>query len=77
MNKYLISVLLLSLFSLRALFHSGLPPTHDGEYHVIRFYEFFKTLSSGVLYPRWALDLNQGMGAPIFNYVYHLPNYFS
>ncbi len=77
MNKYLISVLLLSLFSLRALFHSGLPPTHDGEYHVIRFYEFFKTLSSGVLYPRWALDLNQGMGAPLFNYVYPLPNYFS
>ena len=77
MNKYLISVLLLSLFSLRALFHSGLPPTHDGEYHVIRFYEFFKPLSSGVLYPRWALDLNQGMGAPLFNYVYPLPNYFS
>lgn len=58
-----------------ALFHPGLPPTHDGEYHVIRFYEFYKVLSDGVLYPRWAPDLNNGYGIPLFNYVYPLPNY--
>ncbi len=75
--KYIILVLVLSTFSVRALFHSGLPPTHDGEYHVIRFYEFHKVLSEGTIYPRWAADLNNGMGAPLFNYVYPLPNYFS
>lgn len=60
-----------------ALLHPGLPPTHDGEYHVIRFYEFDKVLRSGVLYPRWAPDLNYGFGVPLFNYVYPLPNYIA
>lgn len=55
----------------------GLPPTHDGEYHVVRFYEFDKTLRDGSLYPRWAPDLNNSFGVPLFNYVYPLPNYFS
>lgn len=58
-----------------ALLHSGLPPTHDGEYHVIRFYEFDKALRDGNLYPRWAPDLNNGFGVPLFNFVYPLPNY--
>lgn len=57
------------------LFHEGLPPTHDGEYHVVRFYEFNKVLLSGNIYPRWAPDLNKGFGVPLFNYVYPLPNY--
>jgi len=57
--------------------HSGLPPTHDGEYHVIRFIEFDRALRGGNLYPRWAADLNYGYGIPLFNYVYPLPNYFS
>jgi len=58
-----------------ALLHPALPPTHDGEYHVIRFYEFDKTLRGGDWYPRWAPDLNYGYGVPLFNYVYPMPNY--
>ena len=60
-----------------SLLNKGLPPTHDGEYHVIRFIEFDKTLSSGSFYPRWSPDLNYGYGIPLFNYVYPLPNYVS
>ncbi len=60
-----------------ALLHPGLPPTHDGEYHIIRFYEFDKILRNGILYPRWAPDLNYGYGVPLFNFVYPLPNYVS
>ena len=60
-----------------SLFHSGLFPTHDGEYHIIRFYEFSKVLNSGILYPRWAPDLNNGYGVPLFNFVYPLPNYIA
>jgi uncharacterized membrane protein len=60
-----------------ALLHPGMIPTHDGEYHVLRFYEFDKTLKSGVWYPRWAQDFNFGYGIPLFNYVYPLPNYFA
>lgn len=60
-----------------SLLHSGFIPTHDGEYHVIRFYEFHKVLLDGNWYPRWAPDLNYGFGVPLFNYVYPLPNYFA
>ena len=71
----LLLVVFFSVLSVLPLFHRGFPPTHDGEYHVIRFYEFYRVLSSGVFYPRWAPDLNFGYGVPLFNYVYPLPNY--
>ncbi len=70
-------VLIFAIFSVAALVHSGLPPSHDGEYHVIRFYEFNRTFTSGNLYPRWAPDLNFGFGVPLFNYNYPLPNFVS
>jgi uncharacterized membrane protein len=71
----LIFVLVFAFLSVHSLFQSGLPPTHDGEYHVIRFHQFYETLSSGNIYPRWASRLNNGYGLPLFNYVYPLPNY--
>ncbi len=73
-----VSVFIVIFFSVIAgfsLLKPGLPPTHDGEYHVIRFYEFDKALRDGNPYPRWAPDLNNGFGAPLFNYVYPFPNY--
>ena len=60
-----------------ALLHPGLPPTHDGEYHVIRFFLFGEAFSDGNLYPRWASHLNNGFGVPLFNFVYPLPNYIA
>ena len=75
--KYIILLLAITFFAIKPLFHQGFPPTHDGEYHVIRFYEFDKALRDGDLYPRWAPDLNNAYGVPIFNYVYPLPNYFA
>lgn len=78
MVKRAFPFLLILLFSLLAgfsLLHRGLPPTHDGEYHIIRFYEFDKTLRAGQLYPRWQSDLNSGYGSPLLNYYYPLPNY--
>src|SRR3989344_2490148 len=68
-------VLFITLISIISLFSFGLPPTHDGEYHVVRFSQFYKVLESGILYPRWAPDFNNGFGIPLFNYVYPLPNY--
>ncbi len=70
-------VLLFALLSVSNLFHAGLPPTHDGEYHVVRFYEFDKTLRDGSWYPLWAPDLNYTFGSPLFNYVYPLPSYIA
>lgn len=82
MKKYffLWPILIVLIFSILAgwsLLKPGLLPTHDGEYHVVRFYEFDKTLRDGNLFPRWAPDLNHGYGVPLFNYVYPLPNYFA
>lgn len=73
----LIILFILTFISIIPLLKSGLPPTHDGEYHVIRFYEFYKTLADGSFYPRWAPDLNYGFGIPLFNFVYPLPNYIA
>lgn len=70
-------VLFVALISIISLFSSGLPPTHDGEYHVVRFQQFYKVLESGILYPRWAPDFNNGFGIPLFNFVYPLPNYIA
>ena len=74
-NKYILLVLLFSFLSVYSLSQPGLPPTHDGEYHVMRFQQFYKVLSTGTIYPRWAPDFNNGFGIPLFNYVYPLPNY--
>lgn len=73
----IIIVLFFTIFAGFSLLHEGLPPTHDGEYHVIRFYEFDKVLRDGNLYPRFAPDLNYGLGVPLFNYVYPFPNYLA
>lgn len=75
--KYLVLVILFSLISILDLAHPGIPLTDDGEYHVIRFEQFYKVLSDGIIYPRWAPDLNNGFGVPLFNYVYPLPNYLA
>lgn len=75
--KAVLFIFFISIFSVVNLFQAGLPPTHDGEYHVVRFYEFDKTLRDGNWYPLWAQDLNYLYGSPLFNYVYPLPNYFA
>jgi hypothetical protein len=75
--RFILFTILISSIAVVDLFTYGLPPTHDGEYHVMRFQQFHKALSEGNLYPRWAGDFNNGYGIPLFNYVYPLPNYFA
>lgn len=77
MGKFLpiIIVVLFAIIAGFSLLHKGLPPTHDGEYHVIRFYLFDEALRDGNLYPRWATHLNNNFGVPLFTFVYPLPNY--
>lgn len=73
--RFLIASVVISFFSVVSLIKPGIPPTHDGEFHVLRFEQFFKSINQGTLYPRWAQDFNNGYGIPLFNYVYPLPNY--
>ena len=74
-NSYIFLLLVVTFLAIQPLTHAGLHPTHDGEYHVIRFYEFDKAIRDGDWYPRLAPDLNNGYGVPLFNYVYPFPNY--
>lgn len=78
MAKKILPIIVVVLFAFIAgfgLIPSGLYPTHDGEYHIIRFYEFSQALALDNWYPRLAYDLNNGYSVPLFNYVYPLPNY--
>lgn len=62
-------------YAVLPLLRPGYIPTHDGEFHIIRIWQFYKQLSAGVLIPRWAPDLNSGYGVPLFNFYYPFPNY--
>lgn len=57
------------------VFGSRYIPTHDGEYHIIRFWQFYASLAGGNWFPRWAPDLNHGYGIPLFTFQYPFPNY--
>lgn len=71
----LLTVFIAVVFSAWPLFGKGFIPTHDGEYHIIRFMEFGRMIADGNLFPRWAPTLNSGYGIPIFIFHYPLPNY--
>lgn len=75
--KAIFLVLFFATIAGLGLLRGGLPPSHDGEYHVIRFYQFDKTLRDGDFYPRWQPDLNKGYGSPLLNFYYPLPNYLA
>ncbi len=68
-------VTLLTVYVIIPLLVPGFIPTHDGEYHLIRIWQFGKMLGSGYLFPRWAPDINSGYGLPLFNFQYPFPNY--
>jgi len=70
-------IVIVWVYLARSLFGPWFLPTHDGEYHIIRFMEFYRVLASGILIPRWAPTLNSGFGIPIFIFHYPFPNYVS
>jgi hypothetical protein len=77
-NIRLLGILLLMLYWIVVVFPFFSPsfiPTHDGEFHIIRIYEFSKMLKDGYIVPRWAPDLNSQYGMPLFIFHYPFPNY--
>lgn len=51
----------------------SVPHTHDGPVHLARIASYYKELSYGQIPPRWASELNFGIGMPLFNFMYHVP----
>lgn len=68
-------VLILTIIPLVGLLPQGLPVTHDGIDHVARIANFYKGLSEGIFFPRWAENLNWGYGHPILMFLYPFSSY--
>lgn len=73
----LLFLVIATLFSSRVFFQPVFFPTHDLEYHIIRLWQFDKNAREGIFIPRWAPDLNDGYGVPVFSFFYPLPNYIA
>jgi len=67
-------VLIPVVIAVAPLFGARFIPTHDGEYHIIRFWQYYTMIEGGSWFPRWAPDLNNGFGIPLFTFQYPLPN---
>lgn len=69
-NIAVILITLLALLGIRTFFHAGYFPSHDGEWMVIRFSDFHRSLVDGQWPVRWGGRLNFGFGYPVFNFLY-------
>lgn len=69
--------LVLTLISTRYFFHQGVPVTHDGNNHLIRFANYKIAVRELQVPPRLAPNLVNGYGYPVFNYNYPLANILS
>lgn len=69
--------LVLTLISTRYFFHQGVPVTHDGNNHLIRFANYKIAIRELQIPPRLAPNLVNGYGYPVFNYNYPLANILS
>ena len=77
-NKlFILFLFILAIIPTLALFHSGLPITHDGQDQVARIANFYQNLVDGNLIPRWAANLNWGYGHPVLEFLYPLPSYIA
>ncbi len=73
----LIFILLLTLLNVNDYFHAGFPYTHDGENHLARFANYKVAVREGQIPPRFAPNLVNHYGYPVFNYNYPLANILS
>ena len=69
----IISLLILTVPAVKALFIPGGFTSHDLTHHVVRQISMDKLLSEGQFPPRWSGDLNNGYGYPVFLFNYPLP----
>ncbi len=68
---------LLTLISCRYYFHVGVPVTHDGDNHLVRFANYKIAVRELQFPPRLAPNLVNRYGYPVFNYNYPLANLIS
>ncbi len=66
-------VVFVTLFGMRFLFKDALLNTDDMEQHAARTANYYLALKEGQFPPRWAPNLNGGLGYPVFLFIYQLP----
>lgn len=67
------ALIIISIPALLSLSTSGFYTSHDGETHTARIAQYFLALKDGQIPPRFAPSLYNGLGSPIFVYIYPLP----
>lgn len=68
-------LILISLLPVWSIFRPGVYESGDFSLHVTQSITFYKSLSEGILIPRWAGQLNATYGFPAFIFIYSLPYY--
>lgn len=80
-RPHLLPLLILSLTVLFLTRHIWMTrawiETHDGIFHLIRLESMVEMLRSGAFPVRWVSSLDNGLGLPLFNYMYPLPYYLT
>ncbi len=69
----IIVLILLSFFALKSLLTPGFYTSHDGETHTARIAQYFIAIKDGQIPPRFADSFYNGLGSPIFVYIYPSP----
>jgi len=70
-------IVFLAFFVTRVFLHSDFPTTHDGENHLARFANYKAAVREGQFPPRFAPNLMNHYGYPVFNFNYPLANILS
>ena len=66
-------LVILSIPALKSLAASGFYTSHDGETHTARIAQYYVAVRDGQIPPRFADSFYNGLGSPIFVYIYPLP----
>jgi hypothetical protein len=70
-------LIILALVSIKPYLSNSFPYTHDGENHLARFANYKLAIREGQFPPRFAPNLLNHYGYPVFNYNYPLANILS
>lgn len=70
-------LIVLALISFKPYLNNSFPYTHDGENHLARFANYKIAIREGQFPPRFAPNLLNHYGYPVFNYNYPLANILS
>lgn len=69
----IVAIIILSVPALKSLGLGGFYTSHDGATHTARIAQYYQALADGQFPPRFAGSFYNGIGSPIFVYIYPLP----